>query len=93
MSFRLQEYGKEVFIYLTAKDPQAPRRKIEFDHESRSFVGVKYIKTMIDHLEIESICLHKNSLEARKQLKQSRMCNNSGRYKINIDFFFRQVQN
>ena len=39
---------------------------------------------MIDHLEIESICMHKNSSEARKQIKQTRICNSGGRYKIYI---------
>ena len=70
--FHSQENGQDVCIYLTAKNPQAPRRKIQFDHDTRSFVRLKDIKTMIDHLEIESTCIHKKSPEAKTQIKQNR---------------------
>ena len=61
---------KEVFIQLTAKDPQAPKRKVEYDFETGTYIRVKMIDKMIDHLEIESICFHKYSTEGRRQAQE-----------------------
>ena len=56
-------------ITLTAKNPQAPHGIVRFDYTNGEFVPVRRIETMIDHLEIESTCLHKDSHEAQEQLQ------------------------
>ena len=66
----IKENQKGIFIQLTAKNPQAPRRKVEYDFETGSFSRVRMIDSMIDHLEIESVCFHKYSIEARKQAQE-----------------------
>ena len=64
------EEGPEVRITLTAKDPQAPQNKIVYDHATQEFIKITLTDTMIDHLEIESTILHKDSEEAKKQMKE-----------------------
>ena len=66
----IKENDTEVFIVLTAKDPQAPKRKVEFDFDSGTFIRVKMEDSMIDHMDIESICFHKYSAEARRQSQE-----------------------
>ena len=66
-------------ITLTAKNSQAPQNIIRFDHTVGEFVTVKLAETMIDHLEIESTSIHKDSDEAQKQMnleggKKDGMC-------------------
>ena len=67
--YNKKENEEEVVICLTAKNPQAPQNKIRYSHMRKDFVSIKLIERMIDHLEIESSCLHKDSDEARKQLQ------------------------
>ena len=55
-------------ITLTAKNSQAPQNIIRFDHTVGEFVTVKLAEAMIDHLEIESTSIHKDSEEGQKQL-------------------------
>ena len=55
-------------ITLTAKNPQAPQNIIRFDHTVGEYVTVKLAESMIDHLEIESTSIHKDSDEGQKQL-------------------------
>ena len=55
-------------ITLTAKNNQAPQNIIRFDHTVGEFVTVKLAEAMIDHLEIESTSIHKDSEEGQKQL-------------------------
>ena len=57
-------------IQLTAVDPQAPKNKVIFDHVTGSYVTIKLVDQMIDHLEIESTIIHKDSEEAKQQLQQ-----------------------
>ena len=57
-------------ITLTAKDPQAPKNKIVYDHATQEFDTITLTDTMIDHLDIESTILHKDSDEAKRQIKQ-----------------------
>ena len=64
----LQDLDEDVVITLTAKNSQAPQNIIRFDHTVGEFVTVKLAETMIDHLEIESTSIHKDSDEAQKQM-------------------------
>ena len=59
---------EDVVITLTAKNPQAPQNIIRFDHTVGEYVTVKLAESMIDHLEIESTSIHKDSDEGQKQL-------------------------
>lgn len=68
MNDEFQDMDEDVVITLTARNPQAPQNAVRFDHTFGEFVGVKLIETMIDHLEIESTCLHKDSEDAKKQI-------------------------
>lgn len=64
----LQDLDEDVVITLTAKNPQAPQNIIRFDHTIGEYVTVKLAESMIDHLEIESTSIHKDSDEGQKQL-------------------------
>lgn len=55
-------------ITLTAKNPQAAQNIVRFDHTTGEFVTIKLAEAMIDHLEIESISIHKDSDEGQKQM-------------------------
>ena len=70
-------------IQLTAVDPQAPKNKVIFDHVTGSYVTIKLVDQMIDHLEIESTIIHKDSEEAKQQLQQRK---DSLECKINRSF-------
>ena len=71
--FTLKEKQKvldeDVIITLTAKDPQAPKNLIRYNGIKREFVTIKLAEKMIDHLNIESSILHKNTEEAKRQLE------------------------
>ena len=56
-------------ITLVAKNPQAPKNKIRYDHTTGSYVEIKLVERMIDHLNIDSTCVHKDSTEAMKQIQ------------------------
>ena len=58
-------------ITLTAKNPQAPQNIIRFDHTTGEFCTIKLAEAMIDHLEIESTSILKDSEEGKKQLQLS----------------------
>lgn len=66
----MQEMDEDVVITLTAKNPQAPVNVVRFDHTTGEYLNIKLVETMIDHLEIESTCLHKDSAEAKKQIQR-----------------------
>ena len=68
--FKKDLEGEEVMIQLTAVDPQAPKNKVIFDHVTGSFITIKLVDQMIDHLDIESTILHKDSEEAKHQMQQ-----------------------
>ena len=67
-SYYKKDLDEDVVITLTAKNPQAPHNKIRFDHTTGTFITQKLVETMIDHLNIESTCIHKDSDEAQKQV-------------------------
>ena len=67
-SFYKKDLDEDVVITLTAKNPQAPHNKIRFDHTTGTFITQKLVETMIDHLNMESSCVHKDSEEAKKQV-------------------------
>ena len=64
-----KDLDEDVVITLVAKNPQAPHNKIRFDHTTGTYISQKLVESMIDHLEIESTCIHKDSEEGKKQLK------------------------
>ena len=67
--FNKKDLDEDVVITLVAKNPQAPHNKIRFDHTTGTYITQKLVESMIDHLEIESTCAHKDSEEGKKQLK------------------------
>ena len=67
--FLKQELDEDVIITLVAKNPKAPQNKIRFDHTKGEYVEIKLVERMIDHLEIESTCIHKDSAEGKKQMQ------------------------
>ena len=67
--YNKKDLDEDVVITLVAKDPQAPHNKIRFDHTTGTYITQKLVETMIDHLEIESSCDHKDSEEGKRQLK------------------------
>ena len=66
-----QDLDEDVVITLTAKNPQAPQNIIRFDHTTGEFVTIKLAESMIDHLEIESTSILRDSEEGKKQLQTS----------------------
>ena len=68
-SYLKKDLDEDVVITLVAKNPQAPHNKIRYDHTTGTYITQKLAETMIDHLEIESLCVHKDSEEGRKQLR------------------------
>ena len=75
-------------ITLTAKNPQAPQNIIRFDHTTGEFVTVKLAEQMIDHLEIESTSILRDSEEGKKQLQISGEVKKEGNISILINFLF-----
>ena len=74
-------------ITLTAKNPQAPQNIIRFDHTTGEFVTVKLAEQMIDHLEIESTSILRDSEEGKKQLQISGEVKKEGNILL-FSFFF-----
>ena len=68
-SYLKKDLDEDVVITLVAKNPQAPHNRIRYDHTSGSYITQKLSETMIDHLEIESTSVHKDSAEGKLQLK------------------------
>ena len=66
---KTKEFEEDVIITLTAKNPQALKDVIRFNGITKKFVTIKLVESMIDHLNIESTILHRNSEEAKKQLE------------------------
>ena len=64
-------------ITLTAKNPQAPKNVVRFDYTQGEYLEIKLTETMIDHLELESLCLHKDSQEAKLQMQEDGGIRNS----------------
>ncbi|TRY67482.1 hypothetical protein TCAL_05969 [Tigriopus californicus] len=64
-----EDADEDVVITLTAKNPQAPKNVVRFDYTSGEYINIKLSETMIDHLEIESTCFHRDSVEAKKQIQ------------------------
>ena len=79
-------------ITLTAKNPQAPQNIIRFDHTTGEFVTVKLAEQMIDHLEIESTSILRDSEEGKKQLQISGEVKKEGNiFSIIILFYFFEI--
>ena len=78
-SFSAQEDDEDVVISLCSKDPQACKGVVRFDYTKGEYVPVKLTEWMIDHLEVESAVLHKDSEEAQIQM-QREGANKLGKY-------------
>ena len=48
VSFGQQDLDEDVVITLVAKNPQAPKNKVRFDHTSGEFASVKVTESMFD---------------------------------------------
>ena len=59
-----------MIITLVGKDPQVEKDRVVYDYSIREFVTIKLVERMIDHLDVESTSIHKNSDEAKKQMEQ-----------------------
>ena len=59
-----------MIITLVGKDPQVEKDRVVYDYSIREFVTIKLVERMIDHLDIESTSIHKNSEEAKKQIER-----------------------
>ena len=68
-NYILKEQDEDVVITLVAKNPQAPKNKIRYDHNKGEWHELKLVERMIDHLHIDSTCIHKDSAEGKKQLQ------------------------
>ena len=79
-------------ITLTAKNPQAPQNIIRFDHTTGEFVTVKLAEQMIDHLEIESTSILRDSEEGKKQLQISGEVKKEGNIFSIIILFFLKLE-
>ena len=79
---------EDVVITLTSKNPQAPHSIVRFDYTAGEYVGVRRVETMIEHLEIESTCLHKDSHEAQEQLQIDGGVKDGDLFKYLIHFYF-----
>ena len=77
-------------ITLTAKNSQAPQNIIRFDHTTGEFATVKLAESMIDHLEIESTSIHRDSEEGQKQLNSGKEEKGKSK-KLNCLFFFNNI--
>jgi dynein intermediate chain 1 len=64
-----KEQDEDIIITLIAKNPQVPKNLVRFDGNKKEFVSIHLVECMIDHLDIESTVLHKDSEEAKKQLE------------------------
>ena len=64
------EDDEDVVISLCSKDPQACKGLVRFDYTKGEYVPVKLTEWMIDHLEVESTVLHKESEEAQIQMQR-----------------------
>ena len=58
-------------IRLDTKNPQAPKNKVIFSHETGSFIRMRLRTKMIDHMNIVSTILHKESEEAKQQMRET----------------------
>ena len=64
------EDDEDVVISLCSKDPQACKGLVRFDYTKGEYVPVKLTEWMIDHLEVESTVLHKESEEGQIQMQR-----------------------
>ena len=78
---------EDVVITLTAKNPQMPQNIVRFDYTVGEYMNIKLVETMIDHLEIESTCLHKDSPEGKKQIQADGGLRNGKHFEIIIPTF------
>ena len=71
---------EDVVIALTTKNPQAPQNVVRFDHTTGEYISVKLNEVMIDHLDIESSCWHKESPEGKAQVQKDGGVIRNGEY-------------
>lgn len=60
-------------IRLTSKDPQRQKNVVRYSHSMGEFAEVRLSEFMIDHLEMESTSILRDSEEGQAQLEKERM--------------------
>ena len=70
--FEEEDEDDEMVISLTSKDPNTSSSQVRWDHTAGEFLGIQLCESLIDHLDIESIILHKDTEEARDQVRDQR---------------------
>ena len=70
--FEEEDEDDEMVISLTSRDPNTSSSQVRWDHTAGEFLGVQLCESLIDHLDIESIILHRDTEEARNQVREQR---------------------
>ncbi len=70
--FEEEDEDDEMVISLTSRDPNISSSQVRWDHTGGEFLGVQLCESLIDHLDIESIILHRDTEEARAQVRDHR---------------------
>ena len=60
---------EDIIITLLGTNPQKPKNRIRFNYSTGTYVTVKLVERMIDHLNIESTSVLKSSEEGKVQLQ------------------------
>ena len=68
-------------IRLTSKDPQRQKNVVRFSHSMGEFADVRLSEFMIDHLELESTSILRDSEEGQAQLEKERMLRGTSKTK------------
>ena len=67
-----EDEDDELVISLTSRDPNTSGSQVRWDHTAGEFLGVQLCESLIEHLDIESIILHRDTEEARAQVWEQR---------------------
>lgn len=70
LTFSEQEGDEEVVLKLSSRNPQVPVNVVRFDHSTGEYVQITLGESMIDHFEIQSTVVHKDSAEGKKQVER-----------------------
>ena len=68
-------------IHLTSKDPQRQKNVVRFSYYMGEFADVRLSEFMIDHLELESTSILRDSEEGQAQLEKERMLRGASKTK------------
>ena len=70
--FEEEDEDDEMVISLTSRDPNTSGSQVRWDHTAGEFLGVQLSESLIEHLDIESIILHRDTEEAKAQARDLR---------------------